>query len=116
MTAAVPARSYICAALTSPAFTLVPLVAVVWGISPLSLNPKFAVAFPIYIASMHAGRQACLPNAGSGVRLSMPEYAHLNGSSAAHAAGLWVLARWCQSCWGNLPLKSKVDGTCPLAS
>ena len=48
-------RSYICAALTSPAFTLVPLVAVVWGVSPLSLNPQFAVAFPIYIASMHAG-------------------------------------------------------------
>ena len=54
-------RSYICAALTSPAFTLVPLVAVVWGVSPLSLNPTFAVAFPIYIVSMHAGKAGHSP-------------------------------------------------------
>ncbi|KAK9812548.1 hypothetical protein WJX73_008007 [Symbiochloris irregularis] len=46
--------SYFCAALTVPLFVSVPVIAVCTGAFPLSLNPTFAVVFPLYFFLMHS--------------------------------------------------------------
>jgi hypothetical protein len=52
--------SYLCAALTTPVFAAIPVIAVATGVFPLAVTAQFAAAFVPYFVLMHTGSPSCV--------------------------------------------------------
>lgn len=49
--------SYLCAAITTPLFVSVPILAVLTGVFPIGLNFQFAASFSVYFTLMISGTE-----------------------------------------------------------